>query len=113
MIARTWRGLTRAAKSDEYLDYLQRTGLKEYAATEGNRGVLALRRIEGDQAEFLLVTLWESWDAIRRFAGDDVDAAVYYPEDDDFLLSREPRVNHYEVVDMVGLDVSSPAAPGA
>jgi heme-degrading monooxygenase HmoA len=111
MIARTWRGRTPAAKADDYLVYLQRTGLKEYAATEGNRGVLALRRLDGDQAEFLLITLWESWDAVRRFAGDDVDKAVYYPEDDEYLLSREPHVTHYEVVDEKGLTAASPAQP--
>jgi heme-degrading monooxygenase HmoA len=88
---------------------LQRTGLKEYAATEGNRGVLALRRLDGDEAEFLLITLWESWGAIRRFAGDDVDKAVYYPEDDDYLLYREPHVTHYEVVDETGFTATSPA----
>jgi len=55
---------------------LQRTGLKEYTATEGNRGVLALRRLDGDQAEFLLITLWESWDAIQRFAGDEIGLAA-------------------------------------
>ena len=97
MIARIWRGLTPAAKSDDYLAYLQRTGLADYAATEGNRGVFVLRRVDGDQAEFLLMSLWESWDAIRRFAGDDVDRAVYYPEDDNYLLAREPQVQHYEV----------------
>jgi heme-degrading monooxygenase HmoA/ketosteroid isomerase-like protein len=107
MIARTWRGITPAAKADAYRVYLQRTGLKDYAGTEGNRGVLALRRIQGEQAEFLLVTLWESWEAIRRFAGEDVDTAVYYAEDDDFLLYREPRVTHYEVVDTLRL-----AGPG-
>jgi heme-degrading monooxygenase HmoA len=88
---------------------LQRTGLKEYAATQGNRGVLALRRLDGDQTEFLLITLWESWDAIQRFAGDDVAWAVYYPEDDDYLLYREPHVTHYEVVDEIGLSAASPA----
>ena len=76
MIARTWRGRTPAAKADDYLAYLQRTGLKEYAATEGNRAVLALRRLDGDQAEFLLITLWESWDAIQRFAGDEIGLAA-------------------------------------
>lgn len=103
MIARAWRGQTPAAKAADYLAYLQRTGLKEYAVTEGNRGVLALQRIEGDRAEFLLITLWDSWDALRRFAGDDVAKAVYYPEDDGYLVYREPHVTHYEVVDEAGL----------
>ena len=69
-----------------------------YRSTPGNRGVLALRRIAGDRAEFLLVTLWDSEEAIRRFAGDDIEQAVFYPEDDRFLVERDERVRHYEVV---------------
>jgi heme-degrading monooxygenase HmoA len=98
MIARTWAGATRAADADTYLDYLHRTGLAQYRATTGNRGVLALRRIDGDRAEFLLLTLWDSEEAIRRFAGDDIEQAVFYPEDDRFLVARDERVRHYEVV---------------
>jgi len=102
MIARMWRGRTLAAKADEYMGILESTGLKEYAATEGSRGVLVLRRVDGDQAEFLLITLWESWEAIKRFAGEDVERSVYYPEDDAYLLQREAHVTHYEVADMSG-----------
>jgi heme-degrading monooxygenase HmoA len=98
MIARTWAGAVRAADADAYLDYLHATGLAEYQATPGNRGVLALRRITGDRAEFLLLTLWDSEEAIRRFAGDDIERAVFYPEDERFLVARDERVRHYEVV---------------
>ena len=98
MFARTWAGATRAADADTYLEYLHATGLAAYQATPGNRGVLALRRISGDRAEFLLLTLWDSVESIRRFAGDDIDRAVYYPEDERFLVARDERVNHYEVV---------------
>ena len=98
MIARTWAGATRAAAADAYLVYLHATGLAAYRATPGNRGVLALRRVEGGRAEFLLVTLWESEKAIRRFAGDDIGRAVFYPEDERFLVARDEHVNHYEVV---------------
>jgi heme-degrading monooxygenase HmoA len=98
MIARTWSGATSAADADTYLDYLHRTGLAGYRGTPGNRGVLALRRLAGDRAEFLLVTLWDSEEAIRRFAGDDIERAVFYPEDDRFLVARDERVRHYEVV---------------
>ncbi len=98
MIARAWRGVTRAADADEYLEYLHATGLAEYRAAPGNRGVLALRRVEGDRAEFLLVTLWDSEESIRRFAGPDPERAVFYPEDDRFLLERGERVAHYAVV---------------
>ena len=98
MVARTWAGATRAADADAYLEYLHATGLAAYQATPGNRGVLALRRIAGDRAEFLLLTLWDSIEAIQRFAGNDIDRAVFYPEDERFLVARDERVNHYEVV---------------
>jgi heme-degrading monooxygenase HmoA len=98
MIARTWAGATRAEDADAYLEYLHATGLAAYRATPGNRGVLALRRVQGDRADFLLVTLWESRDAIRRFAGDDIEQAVFYAEDERFLIARDEQVDHYEVV---------------
>jgi heme-degrading monooxygenase HmoA len=98
MIARVWRGVTPASKGDEYLEYLKATGLGEFSRIEGNRGVRVLRRIEGDRAEFLLISFWESIEAIRNFAGHDVEKAVYYPEDKAFLLELEPKVVHYDVV---------------
>ena len=77
--------------------YLQSTGLKDYSAIEGNRGVAASLRIDGDIAEFLIVTRWDSMDAIEKFPGSNPETAVYDPEDDAFLLEREPHVIHYEV----------------
>jgi heme-degrading monooxygenase HmoA len=59
--------------------------------------VQVLRRTEAGRTHFLLVSLWESWDAIRAFAGEDVERARYYPVDEEYLLEMEPRVTHYEV----------------
>jgi len=98
MLARTWHGVTEAAKADEYLEYLNKSGIAEYRATPGNLGVYVLRRIEGDKAHFVLLTLWESAEAIKRFAGPNMKAARYYPEDEQFLLELEPNVTHYEVM---------------
>jgi heme-degrading monooxygenase HmoA len=98
MIVRIWHGITAAAKSDEYLDYLNRTGVPDYQATQGNRGVYVLRRIEGERAHFLTVSFWESMEAIKGFAGPDPERARYYPEDEEFLLGFEPAVEHYEVL---------------
>ena len=98
MIARAWHGRVPADKADAYQEYLRRTGLADYASTAGNRGVFVFRRIEGGECHFLLTTLWESIDAIKRFAGDDYERARYYPDDDEFLLEREPFVTHYEVL---------------
>lgn len=98
MIARLWHGAVAESRGDAYREYLERTGLPDYRAAPGNRGVQVLRRSEDGRTHFLLVTLWESWDAIRAFAGDDPERARYYPEDAEFLLELEPRVTHYEVV---------------
>ena len=98
MIARIWRGFTREADKDRYFEFLKRTGLKDYAATPGNKGVFTLRRVKDGKAEFILISLWESWEAVRAFAGPDAEKAFYYPEDKDFLLEFEPKVAHYEVL---------------
>jgi heme-degrading monooxygenase HmoA len=98
MIARVWHGITEASRADDYLDVLNRTGVPELQATDGNRGVYVLRRTEGDEAHFLLISLWESRDDIRAFAGNDIDKARYYLEDQQYLAEFEPNVTHYDVV---------------
>jgi heme-degrading monooxygenase HmoA len=98
MIARSWHGRVRAAQADDYFAYLQRTGLADYRATPGNLGVLVQRWTEGEVSHYLLTTLWDSFDAIKHFAGEDYTAARYYPEDDEFLLEREPHVTHTTVL---------------
>src|ERR1700691_5753364 len=65
MIARIWRGFTREADKDTYFAYLQETGLKEYAAIPGNRGVWTLRRVAEGKCEFTLISLWDSMEASR------------------------------------------------
>ncbi|MBM3179840.1 MAG: antibiotic biosynthesis monooxygenase [Chloroflexi bacterium] len=98
MIARLWHGITPKSKADEYVEYLNRTGLRDYRAVAGNLGVHVLRRIEDEQAHFLILTFWDSIEAIRKFAGDDYEKARYYPEDGDYLLEFEEKVVHYEVI---------------
>ncbi len=99
MIARLWRGWTAAADADAYAEYLLETGMRQARATPGNRGAYFLRRIDGGCAEFVTVILWETLDAIRAFAGDDIEQAVFFPEDDRYLVERELTVAHYEVFD--------------
>ncbi len=97
MIARIWHGATLRKEGDAYYRYLTESGIPEYQATAGNRGVYVLRRDGKTRTDFLLVSFWDSYDAIRRFAGADVERAVYYPRHKDFLLELEPKVAHYEV----------------
>jgi len=98
MIARSWDGVTEAARADEYLEYVRRTGVSDLVSTDGNRGVYVLRKLEGERAHFRLVSLWDSMDGIRRFAGEDPEQARYYPEDARYLSHLEPRVEHYQVL---------------
>jgi heme-degrading monooxygenase HmoA len=97
-ILRIWRGATKRERGDEYVNYLNETGLRDYRETQGNLGALLLRRDDGDLARFTTLSLWSSLDDIRAFAGDDVERARFYPADDDFLVEREERVEHLEVV---------------
>jgi heme-degrading monooxygenase HmoA len=100
MIARIWQGRTRPGMGEPYSEYLEKTGLKEYRATEGFRGVLVLRREIEKESEYVLVTLWDNMDAVRRFAGAEPERAVYYPEDHRYFPDQEltPYVRHYEVL---------------
>ncbi len=98
MIARTWRGAVRSADADAYAAYMHETGVREYRETPGNRGVWMLRRpVDGDLVEFVMFTLWDSMEAVRAFAGDEPERAVFYPEDERFLVERDETVKHFEV----------------
>ena len=96
MIARLWHGMTRADDYDKYWSFLLARAVPDYRDTPGNMGVRLFRRLEGDRAHFLTLSYWESHDAIRAFAGDPIERAKYYPEDDAFLLEFEPTVVHWE-----------------
>lgn len=97
MIARTWHGRTKRTDADTYLEYLFKTGIPGYRATPGNKGAWVLRRIEGDVCHFLTLTFWESREAIKRFAGEKIELARYFSEDEKYLLEFEASVTHYEV----------------
>ena len=98
MIARIWRGAVRRKDADAYARYIRDTGLVEYTETPGNRGAWLLHRDQGDRTEFLAFSLWDSAEAIRGFAGDDIETAVYYPEDERYLIG-ESTLAHYQVVE--------------
>ena len=101
MIARVWAGEVRRADAEEYADYIRDTGFREYGETAGNRGAWLLRRDDGESTRFVALSMWESLDSVRAFAGDDVEAAVLYADDERFLLPGSSSVTHYDVVDRV------------
>jgi heme-degrading monooxygenase HmoA len=96
MIARIWRGAVRKADGDAYSEYMRRTGLAAYVETPGNRGAWMLRRDVEDRTEFLMFTLWDSLEAVKAFAGDDYETAVFYPEDERFLIERDLQASHFD-----------------
>ena len=95
MIARNWRVAVRSGDSGAYAEYMQRTGIADYAATEGNRGVWMLMREVGELTEVVMLTLRDSLDAVEGFAGDEYETARFYPEDDRFLVERDLVATHY------------------
>jgi heme-degrading monooxygenase HmoA len=97
-ILRTWHGTTRAEDAQRYVAYMSETGYRGLRGTPGNVGVVGLLRVVGDRAEHVVMSLWESEESIRRFAGDDIGRAVFYPEDDRFLVEKDEHVDHFEVV---------------
>jgi heme-degrading monooxygenase HmoA len=97
MIARIWHGIVPISKADEYLRLMQTVALPDYRATPGNRAAYALREIRGEEAHFLMLTFWESLQAIQSFAGEDIQSAKYYAFDREFLLELEPSVKHYKL----------------
>ena len=96
MIARVWHGEVPADKAHEYQQYVLKTGISDLKRTPGNRGAWVLHRLDGDAAHFQVLSLWDTLDDIRAFAGDEVEVARYYPEDRDYLVELEPTVTHYE-----------------
>lgn len=97
MIARIWRGRTRSSQAKEYAAYVERTGVAAQRKTPGNLGSMVLQRDLGEESEILVISFWDSWEAVRAFAGEVPERAVYFPEDRAYLMELEPEVRHYEV----------------
>jgi len=98
-VLREWRGRVPTEKGAAYLQFLRDKGIQDFCATSGHRGTWTLVDKGTQVTEFVLLTLWESRDHIRAFAGDDIRIARYYPEDPDFLLEMSPHVRHYEIME--------------
>ena len=98
MIARMWRGIAAPETAQSYLEHLQNSIFPELAAIAGYRGASVLRRDSDAGVEFTVQTLWESIDAIRQFAGEQIETAVVAPAAQPLFRSYDPTVTHYEIV---------------
>ena len=97
MVVRIWRGRTKKENADVYWKFLTQNAEDDCRQTKGNRGVSVCKRITGDYAEFLFISYWESLEAIKSYAGEDIDKAHYFPEDLKYVIEPSTHVEHYEV----------------
>jgi heme-degrading monooxygenase HmoA len=97
MIARHWRGWTEKHNADAYERLLIEKVLPELKGIEGYRGGYVLREDTGEEVEFVVVNLFDSLDAVKRFAGLNYAVAVFEPEARKLLSRIEPVAKHYEV----------------
>ena len=97
MIARHWRGWTRPEDADAYESLLRETVLPQIRQVEGHRGAYVLRNNGAEECEFVVINLFESLDAVKRFAGPDYQVAVFEPEARRLLSRMEPLAAHYDV----------------
>ena len=97
MVARVWHGRTPADKADEYRQYLFDAGVKKIAILPGNRGVQMMMSRTAEQAEFMVISYWDSIDAIKGYAGENYTRVHDLPRDKEFLIDHEPLVRHFDL----------------
>jgi heme-degrading monooxygenase HmoA len=98
VISRQWRGLAKPACADAYVEHLRSETFPAIRQLPGFLSASILRRSLPEGVEFLIVTEWASLDAIRAFAGGDVNAAVVPRKVQDMMLEHDRIVRHYDVV---------------
>jgi heme-degrading monooxygenase HmoA len=97
MIARHWRGWTKPENADAYERLLRESVLPGLKKIDGYRGGYVFRMNGPSEAEFVVVNLFDSLEAVRQFAGPNYDVAVFEPEARQLLSKVEPMAKHYEV----------------
>ena len=97
MIARHWRGWTIPGNADAYENLLKNRVLPGLKNVEGYRGGYVLRNNGAEEVEFVVVNLFDSLEAVRKFAGSDYSVPVFEPEARCLLSKVEPVAMHYEV----------------
>ena len=98
MISRIWHGWTSPANADAYQQLLTSRILPGIHRVTGFRGATLLRRSAGAEVEFITITMFESIEAVRAFAGTDYEIAVVPPEARALLARFDERAQHYETI---------------
>ena len=98
MVVRAWRGYAAVTEAETYPRHLLGSVRPKLERLPGFQGLYLLRRRGPEEIEFLVLTLWESMDAVRAFAGDEPELAVVEPEARAALVRFDSTVSHYEVL---------------
>jgi len=112
VIVRLWRARAGTANERAYADHFRRNVLPQLEAIPGFRGATLLRAARGDEVELVVLTRWRSMDAIRAFAGEEVERAVVEPEAAAALVDYDLAVSHYEIVEETRHGVDKPPRRG-
>src|SRR5262245_46487793 len=97
MISRHWRGLCAPSRAEAYLAHLRRETLPALMTIPGFVRASVLRRDLPGGVEFQVVTVWESLDAIKAFAGPDAETAVVPDVVQAMMIEYDRRATHYEI----------------
>jgi heme-degrading monooxygenase HmoA len=97
-IARIWQGRTTNARADEYEKYLSEAGIKKIAETEGNLGVQVMRYSKDEITEFITISFWANREAIKRYAGEDIEKPHHLPRDAEYLLELPESVKNCDLI---------------
>jgi antibiotic biosynthesis monooxygenase (ABM) superfamily enzyme len=103
MIFRIWHGWTKPENADIYENLLKQEIFPEIASKNvtGYRGIQLLRRVLNDEVEFVTIMRFDSWEAVKQFAGEDYEIA-YVPDDARKVLSRHDETSqHYEMIESI------------
>jgi heme-degrading monooxygenase HmoA len=96
VVAREWKGRVAPPRADEYHRYLL-GGVAKLRSVPGSLGVQVMRREEAGAVEFTVISYWESREAIKAYAGQDIEKPHHLPKDRELLLELPTRVLHYDV----------------
>lgn len=99
MISRHWKGIARPGQAEAYIDHLKSDTFPRLASIPGFLSASILRREVEAGTEFQIVTVWESLDAIRSFAGPKADVPVVPAVVQALMFSYDSQVVHYEVTE--------------
>ena len=101
-IVRIWSGITLTAKSEQYLEYLNKVVVPACRIAEGHEDLFVMKECQGDLTHFLLLTFWASNEALAKYAGTaDDDVVNPTPEERNLLIAFESTARHYQVITSV------------